>query len=66
LAVVLRAMLKAVVLTTTKNGHGPSREPRRIELLWRDPQEEPVTVIVSADLREAQDVDGEVLVKLDR
>jgi len=65
LAVVLRKMLAAVVLTTTKNGRGPSHEPRRIELRWRDPQEEPVTFVVSADLLEAQDAsDGEVVVKL--
>lgn len=65
LAVVIRKMLTTVVLTTTKNGHGPSREPRRLELRWRDPHEEPVTCVVSSDLREAQDTsDGEVVVKM--
>jgi hypothetical protein len=65
LAVVLRAMLKAVVLTTNhKKSHGPTSDPRRLEIVWREPEEEPVTFVVSADLREAQNAsDGEVVVK---
>ena len=52
-------MLKSMIRTTTETGYGPSREPRRVELNFRDGDE--ATFMVSADLREAYS-DGERIV----
>jgi DNA invertase Pin-like site-specific DNA recombinase len=65
LAVVLRRMLKAIVLTSTETGYGPARESRRLELVFRDPHEGPETFIISADLTEAYTVEGERLVTVE-
>jgi hypothetical protein len=49
----------SIILTTIETGYGPSREPRRVELNFRDGDE--ATFMVSADLREAYS-DGEGIV----